>query len=268
MRILVAVALAAALVAPACASGSDARAGAGGFSYDALLGELRTHDAAAEPGDTLDHTAFNLRARTIVVHGETVQVFELASGQEAAERAATVSEDGSTVGTGMYDWVDRPHFFTRGRVIALYVGSNEEVVAALRDTMGPPFAGGDAATGSDPDEPVGGPTGGGDGPAAEPTPSPVTPQPGMSDVRARPWEDVEVGSDDRTLTVAFWSGIEPCYVLDRVEVVEASETVTVTLFEGHDPADRDTACIEIGVYKSVTVKLSSPLDGRRIVDGA
>jgi len=96
----------------------------------------------------------------------------------------------------------------------------------------------------------------------------VEPRPGMADVRPHPFDDVVVGDDDRTLTVFFWSGVEPCYVLDRVDVAYGPDTITVTLFEGHDELAGDVACIEIALLKKVVVRLEQPVGDRRIVDGA
>lgn len=118
----------------------------------------------------------------------------------------------------------------------------------------------------DPDRPVTGPPG-----VSQPSddqPELVTPRPGMADVRPRPFEDVRVLGDGATLRVTYWSGVEPCYVLDHVEVEETDERVTVTLHEGHDPAQADTACIEIAVQKTVDVRLERPLGDREVVDGA
>jgi hypothetical protein len=96
----------------------------------------------------------------------------------------------------------------------------------------------------------------------------VEPTPGMSGVSARIFDKVVVGDDDRTLTVFFWSGVEPCYVLDHVDVDEGPGAITVTLFEGHDASAGDVACIEIAVLKMVVVQLDEPVGDQRIVDGA
>lgn len=96
----------------------------------------------------------------------------------------------------------------------------------------------------------------------------VEPTPGMADVYPRIFDSATVADDDRTVTIDFVSGVEPCYVLDRVDVAYGSDAVTITLFEGHDPAARDVACIEIGVFKRVVVTLDESLGGRGIVDGA
>jgi hypothetical protein len=98
-------------------------------------------------------------------------------------------------------------------------------------------------------------------------PQVVEPTPGMTGVRARPFDTASVGDDDRTVTIDFWSGIEPCTVLDHVGVDYADGEVTITLYEGSDPTAGDVACIEIAVQKRVIITLDEPLDGRDIVDG-
>jgi hypothetical protein len=107
---------------------------------------------------------------------------------------------------------------------------------------------------------------GGDVP--DPGPEVVEPRPGMADTYPRIFDSAAVGNDDRTVRVDFVSGVEPCYVLDRVDVAYGSDTVTITLFEGHDPAQPDAVCIEIGVFKRVVITLDEALAGRTIVDGA
>jgi hypothetical protein len=96
----------------------------------------------------------------------------------------------------------------------------------------------------------------------------VEPTPGMSDVRPNAFDTATIGDDDTTLTIVFWSGIEPCSVLDHVDVTYGADAVTVTLLQGSDPSAGDVACIEIAVEKQVTITLDEPLAGRAIVDGA
>ncbi len=96
----------------------------------------------------------------------------------------------------------------------------------------------------------------------------VEPTPGMAGVNPTAFDKVVVGDDDRTLTIFFWSGVEPCYVLDRVDVDASRDAITVTLFQGHDASAGDVACIEIALLKEVVVQLDEPVGDRRIVDGA
>jgi hypothetical protein len=96
----------------------------------------------------------------------------------------------------------------------------------------------------------------------------VKPTPGMSGVSPRPYDKAVVGDDDRTRTIFFWSGVEPCYVLDHIDVDYGTEAITVTLFEGHDASAGDVACIEIALLKKVVVQLEEPVGDRLIEDGA
>jgi hypothetical protein len=106
------------------------------------------------------------------------------------------------------------------------------------------------------------------GPMPKPRPLIVVPRPGMADVRPTAFTSATVLPDDRTVDVRFWSGIEPCSVLDHVDVAYGTDTVTITLFEGSDPSAGMVACPAIAVSKQVTVPLDQDLAGRRIVDGA
>lgn len=124
-----------------------------------------------------------------------------------------------------------------------------------------------AAANDDPDAPVSSGPITGDPPPAD-GPIVVEPRPGMADVYARPFDSAKVGADDTTVTIDFVSGVEPCTVLDSVDIRYATDEVAITLYEGNDPNAGDVACIEIGVYKRVIVQLDEPLAGRAIVDGA
>ena len=99
-------------------------------------------------------------------------------------------------------------------------------------------------------------------------PQVVEPRSGMTNVYARMFDSATVGDDGRTVTIDFWSGVEPCYVLDHVDVASTADEVTITLFEGSEPTDEPVACIEIGVLKRVMITLDEPLGDREIVDGA
>jgi hypothetical protein len=96
----------------------------------------------------------------------------------------------------------------------------------------------------------------------------VQPTPGMADVRPTAFDTATVGDDDHTVTITFWSGIDPCAVLDHVNVIYGTDAVTITLYQGRDPSAGDVACIEIAVLKQTSITLDEPLAGRAIVDGA
>lgn len=111
---------------------------------------------------------------------------------------------------------------------------------------------------------------GGDDPQIDPVPDAqiVDPNPDAVGLRARPFDGASVGDDGRTITIDFVSGVEPCYVLGRIDVDEGRDAVTITLFEGHIDTGEDVACIDLGVLKRTTVTLDGPVGDRTIVDGA
>lgn|SRR5690606_3470668 len=74
--------------------------------------------------------------------------------------------------------------------------------------------------------------------------------------------------EGRKVRLTWWSGVEPCTVLDRVKVKETKKRVTITLYEGPSAKARNVSCIMIAIEKTTTVKLKSPLGKRKIVDGA
>jgi hypothetical protein len=101
-----------------------------------------------------------------------------------------------------------------------------------------------------------------------PTPNVVEPQPGMVGLHAIPFDTARVGSDGRTITIDFVSGVAPCSVLDHIDVRYGGSTVTITLFEGSNPSAGQVACIEIAQYERVVIMLDQLLGDRAIVDGA
>ncbi|SHG99377.1 hypothetical protein [Streptoalloteichus hindustanus] len=99
-------------------------------------------------------------------------------------------------------------------------------------------------------------------------PRTVSPRPGQANVHPIQWHQVEPVDGGSALRVSFWSGIEPCHVLDHVDVRQGPAEVVVTVHQGHDPARADTACVEIAELRAAVVRLDAPLGARRVVDGA
>lgn len=150
-------------------------------------------------------------------------------------------------------------------------GAPTSAPGASGDTGGGPrpASPGTAAPGgpgtADPESPISSTPAPGGG--VTPSPSPVEPRPGQEDVRPIRW-DKAVPQGGGRVAVRYWSGVEPCHVLDHVTVRYRKKTVAITLFEGHAKGSGDVACIEIAEHKLVEVRLEEPLEGRKIVDGA
>jgi hypothetical protein len=108
-----------------------------------FLQALQDAGLAAEPAETLSQPFFEPEAQVVEVNEQQLQVFEFANEGAAEEAAATVSPDGSSVGTTMLTWIDTPHFYQAGKLILLYVGSDAELLPVLESILGAPFAGGE-----------------------------------------------------------------------------------------------------------------------------
>lgn len=136
-------------------------------------------------------------------------------------------------------------------------------------------AAGTTGAGSQPNQGSGGSTPNSatpDCPECTPRPAPdedrlTQPRPGQANVRARRWESADVHADDVTIDITYWSGVEPCYVLDRVEVREEAARVVITLYEGSQPGF-DGACTEQAIERTTRIRLTSPLRDRVLVDGS
>jgi hypothetical protein len=100
----------------------------------------------------------------------------------------------------------------------------------------------------------------------EPSPSPVEPKTGLENVRPVQWQDATAGTDDRSVTLTWFTGPPECYGLDHVDVAYNAHDITITLFEGTVPGAQ--VCTEIAMFVSTTVALDQDIAGRKIVDGA
>lgn len=98
-------------------------------------------------------------------------------------------------------------------------------------------------------------------------PKRVEPVAGATDLRKQPFQSA-APAGAQSLAVRFWSGVEPCYVLGRVDVSESADKVTITLWTGLGPGAAGMACIQMAGHYEVIVQLQAPLGGRTVVDGA
>lgn len=109
-----------------------------------------------------------------------------------------------------------------------------------------------------PDAPVTAPpdSGGGNGNVLPPDGAKVVvPRPGQLDVHPIPAEVITAKVDGRNVVVGldWWSGVEPCSILDTVVVERQEMAFVITLREGRGP--EDVACIMIAELHRTFVDL-------------
>ena len=83
----------------------------------------------------------------------------------------------------------------------------------------------------------------------------VVPRPGRRDLRAVSPMTLQASVDGRRVLVkvTWYSGVEPCNVLDSVKVEQSGTDIAITPIEG--TGDANAACIEIAVLKATIVDL-------------
>ena len=119
-----------------------------------------------------------------------------------------------------------------------------------------------------PDVPVTSPPDGGGIDPGLPQPQFVSPKPGQLATHLVSVAGLTPTVDGHHVTIrADWvSGVEPCNVLDRVQVGKDGTTFTVALFEGS--SDLNVACIEIAAYKATLIDLGELEPGSYVVQSA
>jgi hypothetical protein len=98
---------------------------------------------------------------------------------------------------------------------------------------------------------------------------PVVPRPGQRDVRQVPIDAFTARADGSTVIVdpVWTSGVEPCTVLDHVEVTKGDGTLTIGLFEGSGP--EDVVCVAIAEQHTTRIDVPDVATGTwKIVDAA
>jgi hypothetical protein len=110
---------------------------------DALRGKNVTVDISEpvlQPFLSTPGTAVKLSGGPLI-SAANLQLFEYGSASAASGDAKQISPDGSGTATTKISWTAPPHFFLKGRVMALYVGNDPAVLSLLQSLLGAQFAG-------------------------------------------------------------------------------------------------------------------------------
>lgn len=130
--------LVAALLLSAC---GGQPAFAQGFGTEEFIEALCAEGVDAEKGDSVEQAFFSIIGDFVNFEGGSVQVFEYDSPETMESDAVLVDADGGSIGTTMVDWIATPHFYKKGRLLALYIGDDAEALRLLETVLGPQFAG-------------------------------------------------------------------------------------------------------------------------------
>lgn len=121
-------------------SAADEGAGAPQVSdLESLIEALREAGFEVETLGAIEDPLFAGEGEALEVDGQYVQVFSFESEAAAQEAADTVQGGGTIIGLATVDWVEPPHFYLKGALLALYAGSDEALIGALNSALGEPF---------------------------------------------------------------------------------------------------------------------------------
>jgi hypothetical protein len=106
-----------------------------------LVDSLRRQGLTVEPTGSVTQPFFSSPGQILRVNGQDVQVFEFEDPASAHSMAKEISTDGMSIGHTVINWVKPPHFFSTGKIIVLYVGSDPALLRQLEIAMGKQITG-------------------------------------------------------------------------------------------------------------------------------
>ena len=106
-----------------------------------LLIGFQASNVPAEIVDSVFQDFFSPEGSIIRVNEVDIQVFEYESAEAMEGEASQVAPDGGSVGTSMMMWMGAPHFYKAGRIIVLYIGSDDAALNLFEAVIGQQFAG-------------------------------------------------------------------------------------------------------------------------------
>jgi hypothetical protein len=116
----------------------------------ALVTNLRSQGASVKVKGPVSEPFFSASGTLLTVNGQEIRVMGFGTSAAATEAASAVATDGYSIGStehglttiSQVDWVDMPHFYRKGSLIAIYVGKDTGTTLLLSQVMGTSFAGG------------------------------------------------------------------------------------------------------------------------------
>ena len=110
-----------------------------------LVDNLRSRGLTVVPLESVSQPFLRGDGTVLGISGAAIaptrlQSFEYESAQAAAADAATFGPEGSPKGVHV-DWLAPPHLYLKGRVLVIYIGSDEAMTRLLTDLLGPQFSG-------------------------------------------------------------------------------------------------------------------------------
>ena len=106
-----------------------------------VVSELRAQHLRMRLDGTFKYGFFAPPARAYWNARGEVILWQFPSAARGARAVTQIRPDGNAIGGRAVRWKGLPHWFHRGRVITLYLGSKASLQAALARVLGPQIAG-------------------------------------------------------------------------------------------------------------------------------
>lgn len=110
-------------------------------TLETLVEALEQRGAVVERSGDVDQPFFSPTGIMISIDGETIQVFEYESAQARRNESESISPSGTTIGTHSMHWIGTPRFWASGRILVLYLGTDEAIIETLSTLLGSAIAG-------------------------------------------------------------------------------------------------------------------------------
>lgn len=106
-----------------------------------LVDTLRAQGLTVEPTGPISQPFFSVPGQTLRVNSQDIQVFEYEDSAAMESQAKDISQDGMSIGNTAVQWISPPHFFSSGKIIVLYLGTDATLLKKLETALGKQAAG-------------------------------------------------------------------------------------------------------------------------------
>lgn len=110
------------------------------FGFNNLIDALASAGVPAQPGERASGMPFSVPRRPVDVGTFEIAVYEYDDPATRVAEEATIAMEGWSVNHTPVEWVATPHYWSRGRVIVLYLGDDHSVIDFLSQVLGPEVA--------------------------------------------------------------------------------------------------------------------------------
>lgn len=126
-----------------CSSEAQKEEKGNDFTYNELIGELKNNgykvNEIKQTEDDIKHSFLSVPPHFLDVNGESMFVYEFPDSKTSDSQAETISEDGNKVGNAFIEWIDKPYFYKKGKLIVGYAGSSNQILKCLKKILGKPI---------------------------------------------------------------------------------------------------------------------------------